>query len=136
MRSIQQNCVRPLRSDEAQAAARLSDAAGWNQTEEDWRRFIELGPGSCFGIDCGGRLAATSGAVCYGRKLAWIGMVLTLPEHRGQGLARRVFERTIQHLDAAGVQCLRLDATGMGVDLYGKYGFLEEYPVERWSRPA
>jgi GNAT superfamily N-acetyltransferase len=112
----------------------LKEAAGWNQTEQDWLRALELEPEGCFAIDRHGRLAATATSICYGPELAWIGMVLTLPEFRGQGLARSLMERALQFLDGRGARCIKLDATSMGSPLYRKLGFVDECPIERWRR--
>jgi hypothetical protein len=115
---------------------RLKDAAGWNQTESDWRNLLALEPDGCFGVDCEGRLAATTTAVCYGRELAWIGMVLTHPELRGRGLARALMERAIAWVEARGIEWIKLDATDMGRPLYLKLGFVDEASVERWRLGA
>jgi GNAT superfamily N-acetyltransferase len=117
------------------AAMRLKEAAGWNQTEADWRNVMRLAPDGCFGIDAGGALAATATAVCYGQELAWIGMVLTHPEHRGKGYARALMERALEHLDARGVTWIKLDATDMGRPLYARLEFTDECAIERWGRP-
>ncbi len=45
----------------------LNHAAGWNQTEADWRRVIELEPEGCFCIEREGRLVSTTTTSCYGR---------------------------------------------------------------------
>lgn len=126
--------IRLLNPDDLSAAMRLKDAAGWNQTERDWANLLKLEPEGCFGIDCGGRLAATTTAVCYGRELAWIGMVLTDPEFRGRGFARALMEHALAWLERRGVGCVKLDATDMGRPLYEKLGFVAEGAVERWGR--
>jgi GNAT superfamily N-acetyltransferase len=113
-------------------AMRLKEAAGWNQTEQDWRNVLRLAPDGCFGIDVEGALAATTTAVCYGRELAWIGMVLTDPDRRGQGLARKLMEHALAYLEDR-ADWIKLDATDMGHPLYKKLGFEDECPVERWS---
>src|SRR5258708_1295320 len=126
--------VRLLRPLDIPQAMRLKDAAGWNQTEEDWARILELEPEGCFGIELEGRLAATITAICYGLELAWIGMVLTDPEFPGQGLASRLMRPTLEFPDGRGVPCVKLDATDMGIGLYRKFGFVDECPIERWVR--
>jgi GNAT superfamily N-acetyltransferase len=115
-------------------AMRLKEAANWNQSERDWRNVMRLAPEGCFGIDCDGRLAASATAVPFGRELAWIGMVLTHPDYRGRGFARALMERSIEYLEACGVEWLKLDATDMGRPLYAKLGFEDECLVERWAR--
>ena len=116
------------------ALMRLKQAASWNQTEEDWQRVIAVEPEGCFGIDCEGTLAASATAVCYGTDLAWIGMVLTLPEFRGRGLARALMEHSIAFCGRRGVDWVKLDATDMGAPLYAKLGFEPESAVERRLR--
>ena len=115
---------------------RLKEAAGWNQTENDWRRLLTLAPDTCFGMDCEGTLAATMTAICYGKDLAWIGMVLTAPEFRNRGFARMLMAHTLHHLRDRGIPLVKLDATEMGAGIYADFGFQFECPVERWRRPA
>lgn len=124
---------RLLRLDDVPGLMRLKEAAGWNQTEDDWRRVLALEPEGCFGIECDGALAASATAVCYGADLAWIGMVLTLPQYRGRGFARRLMERAVEFAAGRGVRWAKLDATEMGAPLYAKLGFEPECAVERWQ---
>ena len=116
------------------AATRIAHAAGWNQTETDWRILLRLAPETCFGLECDGGLAATTTPVCHGRMLAWIGMVLTDPAHRRRGYARRLMEHTLAALTHSQVAWIKLDATEMGAPLYRALGFQEECSVERWGR--
>ncbi len=112
----------------------LKQVAGWNQTERDWLRLLELEPEGCWGIDGDGRLVSTATALCYGTDLAWIGMVLTHPDYRGRGFASRLMERALEFTDRRGVECVKLDATDMGAPIYRKFGFHDECAIERWSR--
>jgi GNAT superfamily N-acetyltransferase len=109
----------------------LSASAGWNQTAADWRRLLTLEPHGCFGIEVDGVLAATATALNYGETLSWIGMVLTLPEYRGRGLARRLMHAALEH---SGSRIVRLDASDMGKTLYEQLGFVAECRIERWRR--
>lgn len=111
----------------------LSTVVGWNQVEADWRRLLELEPAGCFGIEADGRVAASATVVTYGRELAWIGMVLTLPEYRGRGFATQLMQRCLDYCDAGRVRTVKLDATDLGRPVYEKLGFVEEYVVERWK---
>jgi GNAT superfamily N-acetyltransferase len=113
------------------ALLRLSQSACWNQTAGDWGRLITIEPLGCFGIDIEGTLAATATVVSYQPDLAWLGMVLTLPEFRGRGLAHRLVQHAIGY---AGRRTIRLDASDMGHALYRSLGFVDECPVERWER--
>ena len=126
--------VRLLRSSDIPQAMLLKQAVGWNQTERDWERLLDLEPEGCFGIEREGRLVATTTTTCYGRELAWIGMVITAPEFRGQGLASSLMRRALEFLDGRQIRCVKLDATSMGSGLYRKFGFEDECAVERWLR--
>ena len=113
---------------------RLKAAASWNQTEADWRNILAIAPESCFGIECDGTLRSTTTAICYGRELAWIGMVLTDPEYRGRGFARALLEHALDYLRRERVHWIKLDATAMGRPVYERLGFRDEALIERWER--
>jgi GNAT superfamily N-acetyltransferase len=124
--------LRNLQPADAAAAMQLSIEAGWNQTEDDWRMLIELAPQGCLAIELDGEIASTATLVCYGRRLAWIGMVLTRIAQRGKGFARRLLTETLVLADQLGIESVKLDATDQGQPLYEKLGFRCEQPVERW----
>jgi GNAT superfamily N-acetyltransferase len=128
--------LRRLVASDIPAAIGLSKEAGWNQTSEDWRMLIELAPQGCLAIEADGQLAATTTLLCYGRRLAWIGMVLTRVSKRGQGFARRLLTQALAQADQMRIETVKLDATDQGRPLYEKMGFRFEQAVERWSRPA
>ncbi len=132
--SIEQ--LRLIKASDFAAALELSRAAGWNQTPEDWRMLLEVAPDRCLGIEAEGRLVATTTLLCYQQRLAWIGMVLTHPDYRGRGFARRLIAAALDRADSLGVETVKLDATEQGRPLYEGFGFRAEQPVERWSRSA
>ncbi|GIU74315.1 MAG: N-acetyltransferase [Bryobacteraceae bacterium] len=125
--------LRRLDPSDLPALLDLSTTAGWNQTPEDWLRLLELEPEGCFGIEEGRRIIASATVITYGEALAWIGMVLTLPEHRGRGHATRLLEQCLDFCAQRGVATVRLDATEMGRPVYERLGFAPEYGVARWS---
>jgi GNAT superfamily N-acetyltransferase len=112
----------------------LSVAAGWNQTAADWRRILRLAPDLCFGLVVDATLAASATAYIHSSGVAWIGMVLTLPEFRNRGLARHLLTHLIGKLQH--VPTIGLDATHMGAPLYRSLGFVDHCPIERWARPG
>lgn len=126
--------ARLLVSQDVPAAMELSAEAGWNQTEADWRRILALEPEGCFALDCEGMLAGTATAICYGRDMAWIGMVLTRSQFRRRGIARQLLERALAFTRDRDIAVARLDATPMGRPLYAELGFEDECAIERWRR--
>jgi predicted GNAT family N-acyltransferase len=128
--------LRRLAASDLPAALELSEQAGWNQTADDWRMLIDLAPEGCLAIEVDGELAATTTLLGYGRRLAWIGMVLTKKPYRGRGFARRLLTQALSLADQMAVETVKLDATDQGRPLYEKMGFRSEQPVERWTRPG
>jgi GNAT superfamily N-acetyltransferase len=137
MPSISMEHIRLMTEDDIADAFELSAMAGWNQTREDWRMLLELAPAGCFAIEVDRLVAATTTLLCHGaRRLAWIGMVLTKPQYRHRGLARRLLAHALDQADALAIETVKLDATEQGQPLYEKFGFCAEQPVERWFRPG
>lgn len=128
--------IRLLDAEDLPAAMRLKEAAGWNQTEEDWLRLLRLEPRGCFAAASGGRLVGTATTTTYGSELAWVGMVLVDPEFRRRGIASRLMHAALAYLDGAGVRAVKLDATPDGRHVYEGFGFEAELLIERWARDA
>ena len=61
-------------------------------------------------------------------------MVLTHPEYRKRGYARRLVEAALATARAREIGCVKLDATDQGEALYRSLGFEAEQSVERWRR--
>jgi len=128
--------LRKLSADDIPSAMELSTEAGWNQTPDDWRTLIELSPDGCVGIEVEGGLASTATLLCYGKRLAWVGMVLTRVRFRGRGYARRLLTETLKLADQMAIETVKLDATDQGQPLYEQLGFRCEQPIERWMQSA
>jgi len=121
----------PLEFDELtgadlEAAVALSAEAGWNQTEADWRRLLDLSPRGCLAGRVQGALVATATSVGYGPEVRWIGMVLVARAWRGRGFGTAMLRRIVGE-GAAG-----LDATLLGRPLYLGLGFADVAPIDRW----
>jgi GNAT superfamily N-acetyltransferase len=111
---------------------RLKEQAGWNQTEADWRRFLDLEPEGCFVAEWGAVPAATLTTCTFG-PVAWIAMVLVDDSLRGRGLAKALLAHSLEFLERRGVRSVRLDATDLGRPVYEKLGFVAEYQLARYQ---
>ena len=107
--------------------------AGWNQTTDDWQRFLTIEPDGCFLAEWNGAPAGTATTTVYGPELAWIGMVLVHPEFRRRGIGRALLQCCIEYLRVRGVRCLKLDATPLGKKVYDDLGFKDEWTLTRWE---
>src|ERR1051325_8070201 len=125
--------IRRLSESDVPAAMRLKELAGWNQSDSDWRRLLEIEPEGCFAAWLGDRMVATTTTTGYAKTLGWVGMVLVDPEYRRLGIATSLTRRALQYLDDCEIQTVKLDATPAGHAVYKELGFVEETLIERWE---
>jgi len=114
---------------------RLTRQAGWNQTEADWHRFLDLEPGGCFVALWEGQPAGTAVTSVFD-SVAWIAMILVDKELRGRGIGTRLVEQGLAYLEGRQVASIRLDATPLGTPIYEKLGFSPQYELGRWEGVA
>ncbi|MFM8470142.1 MAG: GNAT family N-acetyltransferase [Limisphaerales bacterium] len=110
----------------------LRALAGWNQTPDDWMRFLNHQPDGCFVAEWDGQPVGTATTTIYEDKVAWIGMVLVHPDARRRGIGRALLEHCIAFLKPR-VACIKLDATPLGKTLYDTLGFKDEWTLRRWE---
>jgi len=112
----------------------LSTASGWNQTADDWQLFITHG--HVVGVrDDDGEIVATAAALPYGGGAGWISMVLVTPAWRNRGLATRLMNDCVKHLQSRSITPV-LDATPAGSMVYRRMGFVPGFELERWENGA
>ncbi len=119
-------------ADDLPALQALVEAAGWNQVADDWRLFLELGQVWCVRDDAG-RAIASAALMPYPPATAWISMVLTAREARGQGHGTRLFAHAVRASEALGL-APQLDATPAGRPIYAAAGFRPLFGLTRWRR--
>ena len=125
--------LRTMVKSDIAAGMRLKEIAGWNQTAEDWTRFLEASPAGCFVVEEDGAVRGTAATITYEDKFAWVGMVLVDPDYRSKGIGTRLLEKAIEYLDERKILSIKLDATPQGKPLYERLGFVSEYEIERWT---
>src|SRR5882762_7851054 len=126
--------MRTMTKADIPGGMRLKDLAGWNQTDNDWVRFLDADQEGSFVVELDGAVRGTAVTINYQARFAWVGMVLVDPDYRGRGIGTRLLERCIEYLDAIRMPCIKLDATPLGKPIYEKLGFVAEYEIERWTR--
>lgn len=127
--------IRLMRRSDFEGLMRLKATAGWNQTPLDWERMLRLEPTGCFVEERDGTPVGTTTVLRHGPDLAWIGMVVVLPEFRRRGVARGLMRHALEWLERSHRGAVGLDATDMGRPLYEQLAFKGEEIVERWDRP-
>jgi GNAT superfamily N-acetyltransferase len=123
--------IRVMTRADIPTGMRLKEFAGWNQTQEDWHRFLEANSDGCFVAEWYGQVAGTVATIIYSNVLAWIGMVLVDPKFRGEGIGTALLARALDALSARQIPCVKLDATPEGRPIYERQGFQAEYAIER-----
>ena len=124
----------PLTSNELSDVEALVAEAGWNQTDADWRIFLELG--HVYAVrNSDARVIASAATLPHDGKFAWISMVLVSAEYRRQGLASGLMRRCIDDLTAAGLVPI-LDATPDGRAVYRALGFKDIWGYHRMALRA
>src|SRR6056297_1256896 len=90
--------IRPMTVDDIARGMELKEAAGWNQTTADWRRFLTLEPDCCFVATADGLVIGTI-ASCMFDSVAWVGMMLVDARFRRIGVATRLLKHVLTILD-------------------------------------
>jgi GNAT superfamily N-acetyltransferase len=124
--------IRPMTAADLPLGLRLSRQAGWNQTEADWKRFLALQPDGCFVAQWGGTPVGTTTTCIFG-PVAWIAMVLVEESARGRGIGTALLHHALEFLDRRHVAAVRLDATPLGLPLYERLGFVEQFRLARYQ---
>lgn len=111
------------------AGLRLCRASGWNQLEEDWHLFLRLNPAGSRVAEKNAKVIGTVSTVCYEDRFSWLSMVLVDPRERGVGIGTRLLHEGLALLHDQ--NCVRLDATPAGRQIYHRHGFVQEYTLHR-----
>lgn len=106
---------------------------GWTSTPDDFGVHLAHDPDGCFVAAVGGEPAAMVTTTAY-RSTGWIGNLIVAPEHRGKGLGSVMMERAIGSLESHGLATLRLEADPLGINIYRRLGFVDEYDSPRFRR--
>jgi GNAT superfamily N-acetyltransferase len=126
--------IRLMRAGDVEAGIALVEASGWNQTDREWRLFLEIAPDGALVAEREGRVVGTAVTVPYTPDTAWVAMVLVDPAVRGQGIGRALLREALRRVPHGYVA--RLDATPAGRALYVTLGFEDEGRLSRWRCAA
>jgi hypothetical protein len=121
----------PLAGCDIAGCMALSAEAGWNQTPEDWKLFLDRG--TVFGLPgADGRPAACGAILPYGDAFAWISMVLVTGQRRRARIGTRILETCCTELTQRRLVAV-LDATPAGEQVYRPLGFEPLFKLTRWQ---
>ena len=70
--------------------------------------------------------------VHYNLEYGFIGLYIVVPEHRGLGYGRQLWQHALDHL--ADLPCVGLEAASNRIEDYAGWGFRPASPTTRWQR--
>ena len=103
----------------------------WNQIDSDFENFLACG--EIWSMIHLNRMVGCGAWIKRSESVAWIGMVITLPEWRGCGIAPKIMNKLIGR--SSHIKYHLLDASAMGEGVYRKLGFGNMYKVSRMELP-
>ncbi len=127
--------LRKMNEDDFPHCQWLREQVGWNQTLNDWKRFLSYDPEGCFVAEKDGTVVGTACTIPYENRFGWIAMVIVDPGQRRLGIGTALLHAGFNHLENKGLT-VKLDATPDGKLLYDTLGFQDEYGLARWEGEA
>lgn len=123
--------IRLFTDDDIGFALQQTAREGWDDTPELLRALLTHDPAGCFVAELDGRRAGIITTTRHGQT-AWIGNLIVLPEERRKGIGERLMTHVLELLTRGGARTIRLDADPLGVKLYRRLGFVDEFESLRF----
>lgn len=122
--------IRKITKADIDSGLRLSMAEGWNQTASDWAFLTESTNTENKLFEYKSSVIATTTVLNY-TEMAWIGMVLVDSDFRGKGISKLLLNAVFEKAD--NFKSIKLDATPAGRNVYEKFGFQDEFLIDRMT---
>ena len=106
---------------------------GWDNTVSMFRVSLSHDPEGCFVAEVAGKRVGMITTTRYVRS-AWVGNLIVAPHYRRRRIGERLVEHAIGQLEARGIRTLWLEADPMGVDLYRRLGFIDQFESPRFQK--
>lgn len=127
--------VRPFTAIDVDFAVAQSSREGWTTSRGWFEVLLAHDPGGCFVVEADGWPAGMVTTTCF-EQTAWIGYLIVSPDQRRCGLGTCLMTRALDHVAAAGIATVRLDADPPGMNIYRRLGFVGEYESLRFYLDA
>ncbi len=125
--------IRPFVDEDIGFACSETSREGWDNTASTFRVCLSHDPEGCFVAEVDGQCAGMITATQYVHS-AWIGNVVVSPSYRRQGIGERLMEHTIGFIEAHGFGLIWLEADPMGVGIYRRLGFEDQFESPRLEK--
>jgi GNAT superfamily N-acetyltransferase len=125
--------VRPFTGEDIDFAVAQAGREGWDNTPELFALSLEHDPEGCFVAELDGERVGMITSTCYAES-AWLGNLIVEPDARRRGIGKRLTVHAIDALKRLGIETFRLEADPMGVDLYRRLGFSDQFTTTRFQK--
>jgi ribosomal protein S18 acetylase RimI-like enzyme len=125
--------IRQFNGGDIDFALAQTTREGWDNTVETFRLCLGHDPLGCFVAEIDGERAGMVTSTRYPLS-AWLGNLIVTPECRRRGVGERLMTHTIDTLTRAGVGTFRLEGDPMGISLYRRLGFVDEFVSPRYLK--
>lgn len=104
---------------------------GWDATAPYFETFLAHDPEGAFIAMRDGQRAGLVTTTRYVAS-AWIGNLIVPPEFRKFSIGSQLMDHAIQHLEHQGIRSIRLEADPLGINIYRRLGFVDEFDSPRF----
>jgi ribosomal protein S18 acetylase RimI-like enzyme len=130
---IAASTIRVFHGSDIEFASVQTAREGWDCTAATFALHLGHDRDGCFIAEVGGRPAGMVTTTRY-RQTGWIGNLIVTPERRRLGIGSQLMEHALRHLERAGTGTIRLEADPLGVNIYRRLGFEDEFETPRFRR--
>ena len=125
--------VRPFTPGDIEFALIQTVREGWGATQALFETCLAHDPEGCFIAEENGRRVGMITTTRYSHT-GWVGNLIVVPERRRQGLGYRLMSHGMARLTDRGVRTIWLEADPMGIRLYRRVGFVDQFESRRFRR--
>jgi ribosomal protein S18 acetylase RimI-like enzyme len=125
--------IRLLRGSDIEFALVQTARERWDCTAATFALHLGHDRDGCFIAEVDGRPAGMVTTTRY-RQTGWIGNLIVTPERRGLGIGSQLMAHALKHLERDGTATIRLEADPLGVNIYRRLGFEDEFESPRFRR--
>lgn len=125
--------VRPFRNDDIDFALTQTLREGWDNTAAGFQVCRAYDPEGCFVAEVEGRPVALITSTCYVQS-AWVGHLIVTPDYRRQGIGEHLMAHALDHIEARGIQTVRLEGDPLGIGIYRRLGFIAQFDSLRFRK--
>jgi len=125
--------IRRFCRDDIDFALTLTVREGWDSTAPLFHVCLTHDPDGCFIAEIDGRPAGMITTTRYAAS-AWVGNLIVDGDHRRKGVGAELMSHAMSWLKRHGVRTMRLEGDPMGIGIYRRLGFVDQFESLRFRK--